>query len=432
MPQVVACPACGCQLNLPEALSGKPVKCPKCARTFTAPEPDSSCPVCASPVLAGSPICVDCGYLLKTPKASTTEVDDKPNVCPNAACGTLNPPGERLCRRCNTPLPGAVGHLVAGRFRIDVSLATGGFGIVYRGTDMRTNAAVAIKEMIAADPKEFQLRKTFFRREAEILTALQNVAAVPRLHEFVDQPTAAYLVMEFIPGNNLLDLLEKPGAKPFPVPQVAAWGVTVCDVLERMHRMAPPVIHRDMKPENLMLMPDGKTIRMIDFGTARELGHTARERGVAKTKVYTEGYAPPEQVVGRPEARSDVFALAGTLYHLATGQAPEGFFTGKEILGRLAEFPAADRWFYELMAVNLSEDKNDRYADAGAFRRDLAKQAVLREVQCPACKHFTAAREPYCQQCAAPLAAPGPPCPGCERVGPAGCRFCVACGSRVS
>ena len=95
-------------------------------------------------------------------------------------------------------------------------------------------------------------------------------------------------------------------------------------------------------------LPDGGTIRLIDFGTARDLGAGAKERGVAKTKVYTEGYAPPEQVVGKPEPRSDLFALAGTLYHLLTGKSPEGFYTARELETQLAEQVAS------LHAVDLN------------------------------------------------------------------------------
>ena len=77
---------------------------------------------------------------------------------------------------------------------------------------------------------------------------------------------------------------------------------------------------------------------MIDFGTARDLGRTAKEQhGRPRRKVYTEGYAPPEQIVGKPEPRSDLFALAGTLYHLATGKAPEGFYTAKELETQLGD-----------------------------------------------------------------------------------------------
>jgi eukaryotic-like serine/threonine-protein kinase len=431
MSQVVPCPACGQHLKLPDALLGKSVRC-KCAHVFTAPLPTTACPVCGAGMPEDATSCPDCGYRLTgSPGPTKVETDDKLNVCPNSACGALNPPGERLCQRCNTPLPGAIGQVVAGKYRIEEALATGGFGVVYRAADTATGEPVAVKEMIATDPREFRLRRTFFRREAEILRAIQHVPIVPRLFDFVEDGTAAYLVLEFIPGSNLLALLDRPGAKPFPVPKVAAWGGKICEALAHMHRMTPPVVHRDMKPENVMLLPDGETIRLIDFGTARDMGTGAKERGVAKTKVYTEGYAPPEQVIGKPEPRSDLFALAGTLYHLATGQAPEGFFTGREVARNLANHPSDERWFWELVAINLSEDVNDRYLSARDLKGDLERGAVTGEVYCSKCGTGTPAREPYCRGCAAAMAPAGGPCPRCERPTLLGCRFCVTCGTRL-
>src|SRR5258708_33610782 len=115
-----------------------------------------------------------------------------------------------------------------------------------------------------------------------------------------------------------------------------------------MHTQSPPLVHRDLKPDNVMLLDDRRTIKMIDFGTARDLGRTHKERVAAKTKVYTEGYAPPEQIIGKPEPRSDLFALAGTMYHLATGKSPEGFYTARELETQLADkaspLPAQYRW----------------------------------------------------------------------------------------
>src|SRR5204863_1025804 len=143
-------------------------------------------------------------------------------------------------------------------------------------------------------------------------------------------------------------------------PTVIEWAKAVCDVLAHMHSQQPPLIHRDLKPDNIMLLEDQKSIKMIDFGTARDLGRTHRERMAGKTRVYTEGYAPPEQIIGKPEARSGLFALAATLYHLATGKAPEGFYTAKEIETQLAQpsstLPAQHRWFYDLLRINLAED----------------------------------------------------------------------------
>ena len=118
-----------------------------------------------------------------------------------------------------------------------------------------------------------------------------------------------------------------------------------------------------------------KSIRLIDFGTARELGKTAKSRVAAKTRVYTEGYAPPEQVIGKPEIRSDLFALAGTLFQLLTGKAPEGQYTAMELRDMLAAQPSSitanQRWLYEIIATNLAEDANERYFTAREIKADL-------------------------------------------------------------
>src|SRR5437899_9011996 len=109
-----------------------------------------------------------------------------------------------------------------------------------------------------------------------------------------------------------------------------------------------------------MLLQNKSEIKLIDFGTARDMGRTQRTRLATKTRVYTEGYAPPEQIVGKPEPRSDLFALAATLYHLATGKAPEGYYTATEIEAQLADagapLPAPHRWFFELIKINLTDD----------------------------------------------------------------------------
>ncbi len=442
MPQSVECPHCSRILMVPTVLLGKEVRCANCQKTLIArvtetdpaPLSISTCPVCKAKIDPGTTACPDCGYLLNTPEPQL-EADTPTNLCPNPSCGVANPPGERLCCRCNTPLPTGIGQTIAGRYRIDRQLATGGFGIVYLGTVLSSKQRIAVKEMIEADEKEAAIRRTFFRREAEILRFLQSSPIVPRLYELIEADKSAYLVMEFIPGQNLLEILEKPGGRPFAVAQVARWGAKICEVLAHMHRQNPPVVHRDLKPDNIMLSPDGITIRLIDFGTARALGKTSKERSVPKTKVFTEGYAPPEQVIGKPEPRSDLFALAGTLYHLATGKAPEGFFTAREISAKLRDsssgFAAEEQWFFEILATNLAEDPTDRYMSADDFRRDLEQQRITRERDCPKCRTRNEAREPFCKQCAEPLTPEGAVCKKCQHMNRLGCRFCVQCGARV-
>jgi serine/threonine protein kinase len=202
-----------------------------------------------------------------------------------------------------------------------------------------------------------------------------------------------------------------------------------------MHGMTPPLVHRDLKPDNIMLMEDGRSIKMIDFGTARDLGRTSKDRQAAKTRVYTEGYAPPEQIVGKPEPRSDLFALAGTLYHLLTGKSPEGFYSARDLNEQLVRpnppFPAEHRWLYELIKINLAEDAKDRYFSAREIKSDLEKKKVTREVTCPKCQQVNKVREPYCSRCAEPLTDLAPPCHNCGKANRMGSRHCIHCGNHL-
>ena len=454
-------------MQVPDNAAGKRVQCPTCKQPFMVPAaqpvaaaapattsgPSSpsfslgdapngakpaaptKCPACGSTLNEGAVACMDCGFMLQA-DTGPAEPEGPPNLCANPACGVANPPGERNCQRCGNPLPIAGGTLLHGRYRLDKLLKMGGFGAVYMGVDTKqSNRPVAVKDMIGNDPQEFAIRLNFFRREAEILRALDKVPIVPRVYDFIHQGQAAHLVMEFIKGKDLLDIMEANGNKPFPVPLVVEWGKAVCDVLQTMHSQSPPLIHRDLKPDNIMLLEDQRSIKMIDFGTARDLGRTAKERAAGKTRVYTEGYAPPEQIVGKPEARSDLFALAATLYHLITGKAPEGFYTAKEIETQLADgaapIPTPHRWFYDLIRINLSEDVNDRYFSAKEIKADLEAQRVTKEAPCPKCKTLNNVRTPFCVKCAEPLTDPTAPCVMCGKYNRMGGRFCIYCGNRL-
>jgi serine/threonine protein kinase len=172
------------------------------------------------------------------------------------------------------------------------------------------------------------------------------------------------------------------------------------------------------------------------------LGRSQKDRQAAKTRVYTEGYAPPEQIVGKPEPRSDLFALAGTLYHLATGKAPEGYYTSRELEEQLKNGnggpPGANglaspnyRWFFELLKINLAEDANDRYFSAREFKTDLERQRVTTEQPCPKCQATNPVRQPYCVKCAAPMTDATPPCHHCGKTNRLGSRCCIHCGNRL-
>lgn len=469
MPQVIRCPHCNTAMQLPDNAVGKTVRCPNasCKQLFqvpsltggavpqpvkaaasapavaaaparsssaaaTAPLEPTSCPGCNSKWTPGAIACGDCGFMLAANEAP--EPEGPPNLCQNPACGVANPPGERNCQRCGEPLPASSGTIILGRYRLDKLLKMGGFGAVYKATDLKKdNREVALKDMICADPQEFQIRLNFFRREAEILRLLDPVPIVPRLYDFAQDGQRAYLMMEFIRGKDLLDLMEANGNQPFPLPQVIDWGISICDVLAHMHSQSPPIVHRDLKPDNIMLLEDKKSIKMIDFGTARDLGKTVKERMAGKTKVYTEGYAPPEQIVGKPEPRSDLFALAATLWHLSTGKPPEGHLTAETIDQGLKDgsLPAEYRWFYEVLRVNLAEDVNDRYFSAKEIKKDLQTRRVTKEVACPKCKTINPVRTPYCSKCATALTDAAALCNSCGKNNAMGSRFCIYCGNRI-
>lgn len=477
MPQRTRCPHCKKSVQVPDTFIGKNVRCPnsECKKAFvataiavgvaaatpsnpTATPPAAStsttttsgaaetkavtsnptttpaeCPACKAPLLPGAISCMDCGYLIQGGPAA--EAGGPQVLCTNPDCGVANPPGERNCQRCSVPLPVPPGAVLHNQYRIDKQLAIGGFGAVYLATDLKENRQVAIKDMICSDPTEFAIRLNFFRREAEILRALEPVGIVPKVYDFIQQKETAHLVLEFIRGHDLLQVMEKHHGRSFPLEQVIAWGKSICDVLAYMHNMTPPLIHRDLKPDNIMLLEDGQSIKLIDFGTARDLGRTHKERIATKTRVYTEGYAPPEQIIGKPEARSDLFALAGTLYHLASGMQPEGSSTARELTKHLAAgngyFAADERWFYELVRINLAEDANDRYFSAREIKADLERKQVTREVSCPKCQTVTKVREPYCHTCAEPLTDPTPPCSHCGKQNRMGSRCCIHCGNRL-
>ena len=290
--------------------------------------------------------------------------------------------------------------------------------------------------MICADPQEFAIRLNFFRREAEILRSLEVVPIVPRVYDLIEQGQSAHLVMEFIRGKDLLKIMEANDNKPFPIDaghRVGQEHLRRADA--HAHAVAAAGPPRSEARQH-HAAGGSKTIKMIDFGTARDLGRTPKEKMAAKTRVYTEGYAPPEQIVGKPEPRSDLFALAGT--HVSPGhrQGARRLLHGqgdRDAAGRPdGTVPAEQRWFFELIKINLAEDVNDRYFSAREIKADLEKQQVTHGSGLPE----VPARPTRCasrtaRKCAEPLTDPTPPCYHCGKNNRMGSRCCIHCGNRL-
>jgi hypothetical protein len=208
------------------------------------------------------------------------------------------------------------GTLLQDRYRVTKQIGQGGMGAVYVATDERFRSIVAIKQTFFDDPT---LRKAF-EREAHLLNRLRH-AALPKVSDHFIEGDGQFLVMEFIEGTDLSELVqERVGA--FPVDDVLRWADELLDALDYLHTHEPPIVHRDIKPQNLKLTTRGQIV-LLDFGLAK--GTTALTRASATASVfgYSRNYAPLEQIQGTgTDARSDLYALAATLYHLLTGTAP--------------------------------------------------------------------------------------------------------------
>jgi serine/threonine protein kinase len=214
------------------------------------------------------------------------------------------------------------GKILQQRYRIDKQIGQGGMGAVYVATDERFGSVVAIKETLLMDDS---YRKAI-EREARLLNSLKHTA-LPRVTDHFLEEEGQFLVMEFIPGEDLGHAIERD-AKPFPVEKVLNWADQLLDALDFLHTQATPVIHRDIKPQNLKLTPKGQII-LLDFGLAKGNPTDAGHQTAAKSIFgYSRNYASLEQIQGTgTDPRSDLYSLSATLYHLLTGVPPEDALT---------------------------------------------------------------------------------------------------------
>jgi serine/threonine protein kinase len=210
----------------------------------------------------------------------------------------------------------SAGKLLQNRYLIQKQIGAGGMGTVYVATDERFGSTVAIKEALFTDPG---LRRAF-EREAQLLNSLRH-PALPHVSDHFTEENGAFIVMEYIAGDDLSVMIERNGA--FAVADVLRWADDLLDALDYLHNQKFPVIHRDIKPQNLKLTARGEII-LLDFGLAK--GSVSELSQVSITKSifgYSRSYASLEQIQGAgTDPRSDLYSLAATLYHLLTGKLP--------------------------------------------------------------------------------------------------------------
>jgi len=210
----------------------------------------------------------------------------------------------------------APGTLLQNRYLVERQIGEGGMGAVYVATDQRFGSTVAIKETFFDDPA---LRRAF-EREARLLNRLRH-PALPRVSDHFSEGDGQFLVMEYIPGEDLSDMLKRR-AVPFPARDVLAWADQLLDALDYLHTQEPAVIHRDIKPQNLKLLPRNQIV-LLDFGLAKGTPLQTRVTATGSVFGYSFNYAPIEQMQGAgTDPRSDLYSLGATLYHLLAGTTP--------------------------------------------------------------------------------------------------------------
>ncbi len=212
-------------------------------------------------------------------------------------------------------------RLLNQRYRLIETVGRGGMGAVYSAQDTQLgDRLVALKEMSVSrlNPQDLPLVIEQFRREAHLLASLHH-PHLPAIHEYFAENGRWYLVMSFIEGQNLQTILNATAEKRLPVNEVIRIGMELCDVLEYLHTHEPPIIFRDLKPQNIMITPRGH-ICLIDFGIAR---HFKQEQVSDTALFYSVGYAPPEQYgQSQTSPRSDIYSLGATLHQMLSGRNP--------------------------------------------------------------------------------------------------------------
>ena len=211
------------------------------------------------------------------------------------------------------------GTVLHGRYRIERVLGSGGFGHVYVAVDLSNNQQYAVKEyLVTGSSGQEQLK-----HEARVLSQLHH----PNLPAFQDafiELGRYYVVLNYIEGNDLTDLIRmtRQRNEVIPVQQMLNWLLSICDAVMFLHSQNPIIIHRDIKPDNIRIMPNGTAV-LVDLGNAKAAADGARTLFFIRHQ-GTPGYAPPEQYPGGTgtDARSDVYALGGTLYFALTAHEP--------------------------------------------------------------------------------------------------------------
>lgn len=298
--------------------------------------------------------------------------------CLNPDCSNpLNPDGEKFCLSCSAPLV----VLLRNRFRVIRVLSDeGGFGRTYIAEDIdKLNELCVIKQLAPKAEGSWALKKAIelFQKEAKRLQELGEHPQIPTLLAYFEQDSYLYLVQQFIDGQNLLRELDsrrrgKTNQSPYSEAEIQQILLNLLPVLKFVHEHG--VIHRDIKPQNIMLRKSDQRINLIDFGSSKQF--TVRVQSKTGTSIGSHGYSPIEQIRdGVAYPASDLFSLGATCFHLLTGISPfqlwtEHGYAWVNCWQQYLKTPISNE-FNQILNKLLKKDLHQRYQSADEVLRDL-------------------------------------------------------------
>lgn len=243
--------------------------------------------------------------------------------CSNPRC--MRPkPGHDRCSSCKALVEDV---LIRYRYKIEKTMGRGGFGTTYLSQDLdRFNAPCLLKELnptsnIEDETADQEMAERLFKREAQVLLNLSH-DGIPKLHAYFVEKEYSYLVQDYIPGYTLSEEIEQR-KRNLNEQEARALLFELADILEYLHNHNPPIIHRDIKPQNLMRHASGQLL-LIDFGAVCQAASV-----VGRTLIGSPGYVPPEQILGRPVPQSDLYAAGAMILRLMSGLHPSQLFNNK-------------------------------------------------------------------------------------------------------
>ena len=306
-------------------------------------------------------------------------------ICPY--CGTKNRDEESFCEHCGAFLdattvtetweggvhsnnsqsliPGA--QLQYGRYVIKKILGQGGMGTLALATDTRlADKPVVIKELVA-DHVDTAEDVRNFQREVQTLSHLDH-PLIPGVTDHFQEGSRYFMVQEYVEGENLDDRMERL-KKPMKEQDALRYATEVLDILDYLEQQKPPLVHRDIKPANIIIGAKDQRAHLVDFGIARAYSPFEARRKQT-TALGTPGYAPPEQYQGNAEPRSDLYALAATLYYLLTNRDPTEYPPFQFPPARTVN-PLLSTDIEAILDRALKLDINQRYQTALEMKRDI-------------------------------------------------------------